>query len=217
MAENDSIPTLENFQLEKAGWLYFLPWYDGGTDSTNFLSNSMFNTVEDLTEMYQSDYCITLDELPYDLYTSEGGGCVLTTTTTTEEVSVTTTESVTTTTATEVTTAPAETTIDASDTESSETVSAETTTTTTTETTTTTTESTPSEATLYGDINLDGKVSIMDVIYLNKYMANAIQLNAEALGNADCASGSGINSADATALLQYIVQLVKVLPVQVDA
>lgn len=32
MAENDSIPTLENLQMEKAGWLYFCPWYDGGQE-----------------------------------------------------------------------------------------------------------------------------------------------------------------------------------------
>jgi hypothetical protein len=69
MSENDSIPTLENLTTEKAGWLYFLPWYDGGSDSINFLSNPVFNTTEDLITMYQSDYCITLDELPTDLYT----------------------------------------------------------------------------------------------------------------------------------------------------
>ncbi len=59
MAENDSIPTLENLTSEKAGWLYFCPWYDGGSDNNNFLSNPQFNKAEDLIEMYQSDYCIS--------------------------------------------------------------------------------------------------------------------------------------------------------------
>lgn len=68
MAENDSIPTLNNLVTEKAGWLYFCPWYDGGSNDTNFLTNELFNTKEDLKEMYTSDYCITLDELPDDLY-----------------------------------------------------------------------------------------------------------------------------------------------------
>lgn len=68
MAENDSIPTLSNLLEEKAGWLYFCPWYDGGDPNTNFLTNEIFNRKEDLIEMYQSDYCITLDELPADLY-----------------------------------------------------------------------------------------------------------------------------------------------------
>ncbi|MDE5945867.1 MAG: hypothetical protein K2G63_00970 [Oscillospiraceae bacterium] len=71
MAENDSIPTLQNILDEKAGWLYFCPWYDGGSPSTNFLSDPMFNTVEDLKTMYTSDYCISLDELPENLYSYE--------------------------------------------------------------------------------------------------------------------------------------------------
>lgn len=70
MSENDSIPTLNNLVSEKAGWLYFCPWYDGGSDSTNFLTNELFNTKEDLKEIYTSDYCITLDELPTDLYSN---------------------------------------------------------------------------------------------------------------------------------------------------
>lgn len=100
MAENDSIPTLENLQMEKAGWLYFCPWYDGGSDSTNFLSNEMFNKKEDLKEIYTSDYCITLDELPENLYsnsgavitTTSGTGQTTTTTTTTTTVTTTTTK-----------------------------------------------------------------------------------------------------------------------------
>lgn len=98
MAENDSIPTLENLQMEKAGWLYFCPWYDGGSDSTNFLSNEMFNKKEDLKEIYTSDYCITLDELPENLYSNSGAvitttsGTGQTTTTTTTTTTMTTTK-----------------------------------------------------------------------------------------------------------------------------
>ena len=93
MSENDSIPTLDNLLSEKAGWLYFCPWYDGGSDSTNFLSNPIFNKSEDLITMYQSDYCITLDELPESLYSGyEFGGDTTDTTTTTEVSEDTTTE-----------------------------------------------------------------------------------------------------------------------------
>ena len=70
MAENDSFSTVENLTTEKAGWLYFCTWYDGGSDNINFLTNPIFNTEEDTIAMYQSDYCITLDELPEDLYTN---------------------------------------------------------------------------------------------------------------------------------------------------
>ena len=95
MAENDSIPTLENLQMEKAGWLYFCPWYDGGQDNTNFLSNEMFNKKEDLKEIYTSDYCITLDELPENLYSNSGA--IITTTSGTGQTTTSTTTTTTTT------------------------------------------------------------------------------------------------------------------------
>jgi hypothetical protein len=102
MAENDSIPTLENILAEKAGWLYFMPWYDGGSDNINFLSNELFNTKEDLITMYQSDYCITLDELPENLYTSYEAS--EDTTKDPSQTTVTTTKKTTTTTTTTTTT-----------------------------------------------------------------------------------------------------------------
>ena len=62
MPENDTVPSLENIEIEKANWLYFCIWYDNGSD--NFLSGTDKNDPETLKEMYQSDYCITLSELP---------------------------------------------------------------------------------------------------------------------------------------------------------
>ena len=58
MSENDSIPSLENLLNDKAAWLYFCPWY------MNYLTSEQNNPVDNLVEIYQSDYCITLDELP---------------------------------------------------------------------------------------------------------------------------------------------------------
>ena len=58
MSENDSIPSLENLLNDKAAWLYFCPWY------MNYLTSEQNNPVESLVEIYNSDYCITLDELP---------------------------------------------------------------------------------------------------------------------------------------------------------
>lgn len=58
MTENDSIPSLENLVNDKAAWLYFCPWY------MNYLTSEQNNPVESLVELYQSDYCITLGELP---------------------------------------------------------------------------------------------------------------------------------------------------------
>lgn len=64
MPENDTVPNLNNMNIEKANWLYFCIWYDNGSE--NFLSSSDYNDPNTLKEIYQSDYCITLDELPGD-------------------------------------------------------------------------------------------------------------------------------------------------------
>lgn len=64
MPENDTVPSIDNIMIEKANWLYFCIWYDNGTE--NFLSSSEYNNPETLKEIYQSEYCITLDELPSD-------------------------------------------------------------------------------------------------------------------------------------------------------
>ncbi len=58
MTENDSIPSLENLLKDKASWLYFCPWY------MNYLTSEQNNPAENLKEIYNSEYCITLDELP---------------------------------------------------------------------------------------------------------------------------------------------------------
>lgn len=87
MAENDCFSTVDNLTSEKAGWLYFCTWYDGGSSTNNFLTDPLFNTEKDTIDMYQSDYCITLDELPEDLYTNS----TITTKPTETKPSVTTT------------------------------------------------------------------------------------------------------------------------------
>lgn len=58
MTENDTVPSVQNLTEEKAGWLYFLPWYG------EHLMSTAFNYPETLTTLYQSPYVITLDELP---------------------------------------------------------------------------------------------------------------------------------------------------------
>ncbi len=93
MAENDSFSTVDNLIADKAGWLYFCTWYDGGSSDINFVSDPRFNTEQDTIDMYQSDYCITLDELPADLYTQE----IIPVVTTTADPNVTTTTTTTTT------------------------------------------------------------------------------------------------------------------------
>ena len=79
-------------------------------------------------------------------------------------------------------------------------------------TTSKTTTDTPADYT-YGDINLDGAVSLIDVIMLNKYMASAVDLNDTQKDAADCCEDNNINGADVIALLKSIVRLIDSLPV----
>lgn len=64
MSENDTIPSLENLEKDKAAWLYFCPWYQ------RYLTE--LTGADELKKIYTSDYCITLDELPdWDTYDPE--------------------------------------------------------------------------------------------------------------------------------------------------
>lgn len=64
MAENDTIPSVENLISTNAGWLYFCPWY-----GDHILSES-YNDPDTVKSIYQSEYVLTLDEMPADLYTN---------------------------------------------------------------------------------------------------------------------------------------------------
>ncbi len=94
-------------------------------------------------------------------------------------------------------------------------------TTTTTDTTTTTTETTTETTTTIkgdpevfcGDINLDGQITLLDVVYLNKGIAGSVILSAEQNANADTCADGVINASDAGALLKYVVEAIEVLPV----
>lgn len=61
MAENDTIPSVENMTIENANWLYFCPWYG------DYIMSDANQDPKVLSDTYNSDYCITLDELP-DVY-----------------------------------------------------------------------------------------------------------------------------------------------------
>ncbi len=77
MTENDTVPSLENLTVERAAWSYFCPWY------AEYLMDEKYNNADTLKELYQSDYVLTLDELP-DLktYVSKKTGGSTTETTT---------------------------------------------------------------------------------------------------------------------------------------
>ena len=65
MPENSTIPSVDNMLTENAKWLYFCTWYD---DGDKFISGADYQNADTVKEIFQSDFCITLDELPANLY-----------------------------------------------------------------------------------------------------------------------------------------------------
>jgi len=84
--------------------------------------------------------------------------------------------------------------------------------TTTTATTSTTADDGDSFATTIGDVNLDGTVSLADVIKLNKYVSGSVSLTDEAWYNADVNESNSVDGDDALILLKFQVQLIDALP-----
>ena len=123
--------------------------------------------------------------------------------TTTTKVTTTTKPNKTTTTKVTTTTKPSKTT-----------TTKATTTTKPSKTTTTNATTTNTAIPSYGDINLDGKVDIVDAIFLNKYLATLIQFSDAQMANADCCQDGVLNDQDTTALMQFIILLIDALPVQ---
>ena len=71
MPENDSIPSMDNMLTEKAMWLYFCTWYDGESGAPQFISGDAYQTQENVKAVFQSEKCITLSELPANLYSMD--------------------------------------------------------------------------------------------------------------------------------------------------
>jgi len=63
---------------------------------------------------------------------------------------------------------------------------------------------------LIGDVNLDGQVSVVDIVLLSRYVAQdseAVLTSAEALANADCNADAQIDAGDVTAVSLYLAGL----------
>lgn len=90
----------------------------------------------------------------------------------------------------------------------------DTTTTSTTTTTTTTTTASPDKV-VYGDANLDGKVTVADAVAILQFIGNRdkYQLNAEAQNNADVyARGDGVTAMDALSIQKLDAGILTELP-----
>lgn len=65
---------------------------------------------------------------------------------------------------------------------------------------------------LCGDVDLDGKVSIMDAVLLSKAASGAVMLNEQAAKNGDCNGDGTISAEDVNCLMRFLVHLIKALP-----
>lgn len=65
---------------------------------------------------------------------------------------------------------------------------------------------------LYGDVNLDGRIDVVDAVLLNKAASGSITLNPQALKNADCNANGELGAGDALVLMRFLVHLITSLP-----
>ena len=91
--------------------------------------------------------------------------------------------------------------------------------TTTTETTVITNDTTASQTAvapdsnaLYGDINMDGSITLSDAVMLNKKVADTVSLSDAALRNADCNLDGEVNGSDAIILMKFLTRILSSLP-----
>ena len=59
--ENGSVPDPEKLKADGTKWLWFMTWH------TSFIDSNEINTSQYINKIYNSDYMLTLDELP-DIY-----------------------------------------------------------------------------------------------------------------------------------------------------
>ena len=173
MTENDSIPSLENLLNDKAAWLYFCPWY------MNYLTSEQNNPVDNLIEIYQSDYCITLDELP-DLKTYPINGAGSSEPVVTSKPAVTTKP--------DVTSEPSAT-EEPSTTEKPS-----------------VTSGTSSEV-MYGDVDGNGKIDVTDLSYLSIYLIGEGKFTDDQMKAADVDCDGGVKLSDLARLRQYLSRI----------
>lgn len=64
---------------------------------------------------------------------------------------------------------------------------------------------------MYGDVNLDGRVTVADVILINKYIAGTATLSAQQLSNGDVTGDGEVNNRDVLKIQQLIGGLIAAL------
>ncbi len=67
--------------------------------------------------------------------------------------------------------------------------------------------------TLYGDVDCNGKVEIVDVIVLSKSLMGGGEMSAQSAANADVDKNDNVNSTDALNIMKFLVKLLESLPI----
>ncbi len=75
------------------------------------------------------------------------------------------------------------------------------------------TSTTAPNGVMYGDVNCDGKVSIADVLTLNKNLLCGDELTAQGVANADVDGDGNPTSSDSLNILKFTIKIVESLPV----
>ena len=204
MSENDTIPAVDNMIVEDAYWLYVCPWYDGGEDGGTAFLGENYQDYDELKKMYQSEYCITLDELPADLYSAKGSNSTSGTTTLqgnsrNNKFRAKGTTTTTTSQPQQPTTVPKP------------------------ASTTSTTSGKGNGKVQYGDANVDTEVNLADAVLVMQALANPDKygikgtdknhLTEQGELNADCeGNGNGLTNKDALSIQRFTLRLIDKLP-----
>lgn len=70
-----------------------------------------------------------------------------------------------------------------------------------------------SYATVYGDVNNDGAVTVADAVLLHKYLVGMVDLNLEQVANSDVTYDGRITTADVTVIMQHLSGHFTALPI----
>ncbi|MDE6021833.1 MAG: hypothetical protein K2H01_12655 [Ruminococcus sp.] len=65
-----------------------------------------------------------------------------------------------------------------------------------------------------GDVDISGKISLIDAVWLGKYISGGIKFNQASVNNADCYRDGIITGDDIVALLAYLSEKINVLPLE---
>ena len=213
LMECDTIPSIDNMLDEGAYWLYFCVWYD--SPGYEFISGSKYQNAETVKKIYQSDSVITLEKLttPLKEYPLEDTDPTdPTEPDVTDPTEVTPTDVDPTEPDSTDSTEVVPTDVDPTEPDSTEVVPTDVDPTEPDPTDSTNSVKVPdgAVASMYGDVNTDGEISISDVVALNMFLLNSAEnsLTDVQMANADCVKNGIVDTSDSSLLINYIAMII---------